>query len=406
MNGNTATHRNSPAVLAIGLVTLASLLGNGLQVHAQAWVDHAAFPGYPRTILLDPLSSSSPPASFVGGSKATLGGVVAVAPDGTSTPASGSGPDTCFAMACDESGVLYAAGDSAPGIWCVHESVDGGTTWSPTPVDAFSLGSQYSSARGIASDRHGNVFVCGGATDAAGYPHWVVRRRDAAGDWLKVQDYSIKRSECYATRLCIVNDALIVVGRSANKWMVQRGRNLGAASINWDPPYTWVSGKNAAAGANAVAADADGAIYVSGVIGSEKFGYGPTAKTCVLQKSVDGGTTWAILATLEAPGGADLIQPCDLALDSSRNVFLVGAAFFSYSPTRNTVVSAWKWLVSQRDATSGIWTFSFPFGVDPSTGSSLARGIATDTAGEVLVVGPVRDAAGDYVGFVQRLQRN
>lgn len=370
--------------------------------NAQPWVTHATFPGASRTVLIDPDGTISPPPALVGGGG--LGGLVAVGSDGDSTLIAGAGPDNCYRLGLDTmGGRLFAAGfsGSTPGTWAVHESADAGVSWNLT--DSVSLAAQFSSARGFASDGVGNIFVCGGAIDSSGYAHWIVRRRDASGTWRTVQDLSIKRSDCYASAMCIVNGTLFVVGQSGNKWMVQRGINLGGASITWDSGYSWAPSKTGSAQANAVVADSDGNIYVFGVNASAAFGYEAAASSAVLQKSTDGGNTWVTAATFK-PAGSGLNRAYDLAFDASGNLFLAGAANVSYSPKPRTVISAWKWVVYRQDAISGLWTSSFPFGADPAQGNSLAKGISTDTAGNVFVTGPVADASGNYVTAVQRLQ--
>jgi hypothetical protein len=93
-----------------------------------------------------------------------------------------------------------------------------------------------------------------------------------------------------------------------------------------------------------------------------------------------------------------------MAFDASGNLFLASAANFSYSPKPRTVVSAWKWVVYRQEVATGVWTATFPFGVDPSQGDSLAKGISTDTAGNVFVTGPFTDSNGNYGTAVQRLQ--
>jgi hypothetical protein len=197
---------------------------------------------------------------------------------------------------------------------------------------------------------------------------------------------------------------LFVVGQAGNKWTVQRGSNLGASSVSWDTAYTWVPGKTGSAQANAVAADAAGNIYVFGVNASASFGYEATAGSAVLQKSSDGGNTWMVAATFN-PNGSGANRAHDLAFDAAGNLFLAGAASFSYSPKPRTVVSAWKWVVYRQDALTGLWASSFPFGIDPAQGgNSLAKGISTDAGGNVLVTGPVTDSSGNTVTAVQRLQ--
>jgi len=389
------------------LCTAALLAAASLHLNAQTppdWVTHSIFAGEARTVLLAPIPSATPPPALVGG--AGMGGIAAVASDGSSTLITGAGPDVCYRLGHDSiGGNLFAVGFSGPepGTWEAHESADGGVSWYLT--DSVSL-TQFSSARGFASDGNGNIFVCGGANDSSGYAHWIVQRRDALGNWKTVQDFSIKRKDCYASGMYVVNGTLFVVGQSNTKWTVQRGSNLGAASITWDTAYTWVPSKTGSAQANAVAADSAGNIYVFGVNRSATFGYQAGADTAVLQKSTDGGNTWVIADTFK-PTGSGANRAYDMAFDaSSGNLFLASAANFSYSSKPRTIVSAWNWVVYRHNVTTGASDSSFPFGIGADQGDSLAKGISTDTAGNVFVTGPFTDSSGNYGTAVLRLDQN
>lgn len=383
------------------ILAAAALLAAALNTHAQTWVTHSTLTGSSRTVLLAPTPAANPPPALVGGG---MGGIAAVASDGSSSLIAGAGPYVCYRLGLDTfGGPLFAVGYSgaATGTWEAHKSADGGVSWHL--ADSFSLTAKFSSARGFAADGAGNVFVCGGALDSSGSAHWIVRRRDASGNWATVQDLSIKRSDCYASGIYVANGALFVVGQSGNKWMVQRGRNLGAAAITWDTAYTWTPSNGGTSQANAVTADGAGNLYVFGVNGSSAFGYEAVGASAVLQKSTDGGNTWAIAATFN-PSGSGANRAHDMAFDAAGNLFLASAANFSYQPKPRTVVSAWKWVVYRQDVTTRLWTSTFPFGTDPAQGNSLAKGISTDTAGNVFVTGPVTGASGNNVTAVQRLQ--
>jgi hypothetical protein len=112
--------------------------------------------------------------------------------------------------------------------WATRRSIDGGNTWST--VDLFSYASNAASdANGIARDRSGNIAVAGGATDAQGRRHWIVRSPDVSGNWHTIDDFQLA-SGYNANASGIVTDAggnLLVVGAAADAanaqhWIVRR----------------------------------------------------------------------------------------------------------------------------------------------------------------------------------------
>jgi hypothetical protein len=363
-------------------LSLAAMLGAAaVNAQADSWITHFQQPSAGiRTVLVDPFSIyANQPSLFIGG----IDPLLWVDPTGSGSQVSdpGAGAD---ALGYDSySRKLYSV------HYVVRESVDGGQVW--RTVDDFSALGGWAS--GVVSDGQGNVFVSGRGYDARGDSHWIVRRRTALGAWATVCDWSAKGKDYAASKMCVVNGTLFVVGRAADKWAVQRGRNLGAASVLWDTPFVWAP-KGSTAGAVAVTSGSDGSLYVFGVTGDSIAPW-----KCILQKSVNGGTSWTIVATFDDSPYSN--RACDLAFDARGNLHLVGAA--ALGPTSGPV--AYKWVVHTLYA-NGTWQNPpwFPFGDQNSIGGiSQANGISTDASGNVFVAGTAHDSSGNSLAVVQRL---
>jgi hypothetical protein len=138
-------------------------------------------------------------------------------------------------IAADAQGNLYVAGrttilvtighaTTAMGQWIVRKSSDGGNTWST--VDAFSyVSAKASVAFGIGNDPIGNVVVAGTGTDSAGFQHWLVRRPDSSGSWQTIDDYQLAAGREEA--------AIGVASDAAGHLLVTGGANDASGVTHW-----------------------------------------------------------------------------------------------------------------------------------------------------------------------------
>jgi hypothetical protein len=143
------------------------------------------------------------------------------------------------AVGSDSQGNIYVVGSqsitittktqplttSSYSVWVTRKSSDGGNTWQT--VDALTYApNQTSAAIGIGHDSAGNVVVVGGASDAQGKRHWIVRTPDSSAVWHTIDDF---QSGNTAEAIGVVTDAagnLLVTGAAQDAngfhWIVRK----------------------------------------------------------------------------------------------------------------------------------------------------------------------------------------
>ncbi|MCC6822720.1 MAG: hypothetical protein V9H26_02095 [Verrucomicrobiota bacterium] len=106
--------------------------------------------------------------------KSTTGGISWTTVDDFTLNGSGIG----MGVAVDEFGRVFVGGSSSGSSprWIVRTSSDAGATWVTTDDYRLASPSNYTSAEAVAGDAGGNVFVVGGAWDAAGVTHAIIRK--------------------------------------------------------------------------------------------------------------------------------------------------------------------------------------------------------------------------------------
>ena len=105
---------------------------------------------------------------------------------------------------------LYVTGLAA-GHWITRKSADGGTSW--TTVDDFTLNGS-GIGMGVAVDAFGRVFVGGSSSGSS--PRWIVRAStDAGATWVTTDDYKLASPSNYTSAEAVAGDAggnVFVVG--------------------------------------------------------------------------------------------------------------------------------------------------------------------------------------------------
>jgi len=145
-------------------------------------------------------------------------------------------------VSSDAQGNVYVAGRTAIMVgsgrtaafvpqWITRKRSDGGNAWST--VDAFSYVSGKAAwAFGIGRDAAGNAVVVRQGQDAASINHWLVRRPNAQGNWQTIDDFQLAPGQT-AHAYGVVADAAgnLLVNGGANDatgvghWIVRRLAN-------------------------------------------------------------------------------------------------------------------------------------------------------------------------------------
>src|SRR6266446_3997177 len=99
-----------------------------------------------------------------------------------------------YNLGFDSIGNLYSVGQLWPGhgllppYWQVRKSSDRGATWTTVDLYQYPSGS-WIDVTGFTADNSGNIYVVGGAMDAAGNRHWLARKSANGGQtWALVDD--------------------------------------------------------------------------------------------------------------------------------------------------------------------------------------------------------------------------
>ncbi len=122
-------------------------------------------------------------------------------------------------VTADGNGHLYVTGFSAP-HWITRKSTDGGSTW--RTVDDFTISGSGNGA-GVAVDAFGRVFAAGTGGSSSS-PRWIVRASsDAGGTWVTTDDYQLSPTKA-AMAQAVCGDA------SGNVFVV--GGAFDAAGVN------------------------------------------------------------------------------------------------------------------------------------------------------------------------------
>jgi len=141
------------------------------------------------------------------------------------------------AVASDSTGAIYVTGVQSVtpsrlsyGIWITRQSINGGATW--TTVDSYNLvAGKSAGATAIGTDADGKIVVAGGATDAQGKLHWIVRNVGPTGAWQTVDDFQAapglhSSAQAIATdaagNLLVSGNGYAQIGADGQHWIVRR----------------------------------------------------------------------------------------------------------------------------------------------------------------------------------------
>ncbi|MHC1764068.1 MAG: SBBP repeat-containing protein [Verrucomicrobiia bacterium] len=390
------------------LTTLALLAF--ISTHAQAWQSESillpdpdptlAPAGTGGALLIDPFNSAQGASLFLGVNTYTVGlpSILRLTPtDSTLSSYTMASVDSALTfargLAYNPGDGLYAAGygpvdrkaKNVTYIWTVRKSNDQGKPGTWTDDDRFALGQNaYSTARGIAVDEQGNVFVAGVARDTRfSATHWIVRRKVPGKAWATVFDakndnVNMAPSICYFPGNTInPTPAIFTTSDLNSKWTVMRSQQAGASGT-WHEVDSWTGGGAEAAAYNITFDRVSGALYVVGCRGLN--GKNPSA--WVIRMSMDGGNSWDTLLDVAGAGSWASLA----AIDGTGNVTVSGVI----NPTGSKPL--WKTIRSTEPHSPDSWAASF---ADPDTlpfgDSTWSKGsaVVADAFGNVFATGMV-----------------
>ena len=348
------------------------------------------------------------------------------------------GNDEARGIAVDASGNAYVTGLS-------YDITSGNYDYATVKYDAGGHelwvarydGGGYDVAQAIAIDPSGNVFVTGKSfsPDPASHHDYVTVKYDAAGGnpiWVARYDHGSVDEPC-----AIAVDAsgnVCVTGRSFTD-----ATNYDFATVKYDAAGgnpIWVARYNLGGfnyeEARAIAVDASGNVYVTGLSSSSSGNNYVTFK----YDAANGNQLW--MAWYDGGNGDD---PCAIAVDASGNAYVTGYSFNSalnpdYATVKYNAGGTEQW-VARYDA--GGYDYAQAIALDASgnvyvTGYSMAtsydwatvkydaggteqwlarydggdyefaNAVAVDASGNVFVAGMTITAAGDYDGLVIKYQ--
>jgi len=282
----------------------------------------------------------------------------------------------------DSNGNLYSVGQLFPDhgllppYWYVRKSSNGGVTWTTVDLYQYASGSYpWADATGFTADNSGNIYVVGGAYDAAMKRHWLVRKSTDGGQtWALADDEMIGNLPSSAA--FVPGVGIFVAGDPGTiGWTVRRSLDGGATWATVDAPFS------SGAGAWSVASDSLGNIYV---VGSESVTATTTTKPAktvtysawVTRKSANGGATWQTvdsytLAPYESAVGHAL------GVTAAGTVVAVGQA--------NDASGTAHWIARELNS-SDVWQTVDNYQL-ASGNNAAAQGVVTDAAGNLLVTG-------------------
>ena len=207
--------------------------GGGSWTNVDDFIPSPGFPAKPTTVAADSLGNI-----YVGGYVYTTPAgnegqpVMRRSTDGGQTWTTLDLPGSAAALTTSPHG-LFAVG-STDYWWTVWRSTNNGATWST--VDTFQLG-WGTTARGIAADASGNLFVVGYAMFDSAPTRWIVRRSSDGGtSWTTVDNYVSAAGNHSTAQAVTVDNAgrLWVAGNDVGSWLVRRSDDRGASWVNSD----------------------------------------------------------------------------------------------------------------------------------------------------------------------------
>ncbi|MEO5971364.1 MAG: hypothetical protein ABIQ95_15675 [Bdellovibrionia bacterium] len=280
-------------------------------------------------------------------------------------------------IAIDSSGNIYAAGaDFGSGLWIVRKSADGGATWST--VDSYRpTGNSQAKANAVSIDSTGAIYVGGSAGDLGGLTGVIRKSSDHGSTWNTVDtfvDTPLLSGDGNGVKSIVIDSSDKVYASGSNgSWIVRMSSNGGTTWTTVDS-YQFSAGHHASA--NAITIDALGNIYA--------VGFGTDLSNVwqwIVRKSSNAGISWSTVDSYVLGTGYFAI-PTSITTDGNGNLYTAG---FEGAFSVGTFYPPSSWVVRKGSESGSTWITIVSSPTRES--GTMANGIATDSGGNIYVVG-------------------
>jgi N-acetylneuraminic acid mutarotase len=284
----------------------------------------------------------------------------------------------------------------------VRKRLDSGVTWQTIDDYEHPTYDNPPSDKAVALDSAGTIYVAGYAienrvtksgktTVTTKVNHWLIRKgisnANGSVSWQPTIDLPFPSSNdanrgtnVFPTGIVCVGTTVYVVGGGGSdggNWQVIKSTNGGTT---WSVVDDYRLDASGISGADAIAVDGAGNIYVAGTARKVvTAGRGNTATTTttdywIVRKGLPGGTGWATVDSFVYPGGYAV--PASMAVDSSEQVYITGYARAGLLPAR--------WITRHNSGTTWVTSDDFAYAAN---GGTQAYSICADPAGNLFATG-------------------
>jgi uncharacterized delta-60 repeat protein len=301
----------------------------------------------------------------------------------------GNGSDQAVAIAVDDDGNVYVTGSSSgSGTFADYATIkydkDGNTKW----VKRYNgPGNSFDAPAAVAVDNNGNVYVTGSSNGIGTLSDYATIKYNAAGDQQWVSRYSGSGNGFdNANALAVDHNGNVYVTGFITTFINSEGTDSAdIATIKYNVAGTqlWASIYNRAGRdqGNALALDAAGNVYVTGLSGTAEED--PDNDYVTLKYNTTGMQQWE--AIYAGPGSEQGAGANAIVLDEAGNVYVTGAISIETELDYATI----------RYNNNGVqqWVATYD---GPGNDRDIAQAIGIDGNGNVYVTGGSRINQDDY----------